>query len=361
MDRPTRSFSPAPWPKFAVGLIGLSALGAAWPQMSASVPTPKAKLTPEVWVNSIGMPFVRIPAGQFNMGIKEPLEQLARSYPDYAAKRLLDLDDERPQHRVHLTRDFYLGQHLVTVGDFARFVKESGHVPESIRDGTGGYGYNPDYDPSKTERHDAFEGRNPKYSWQNPGFKQDDRHPVLNITWNDAQAMAAWLSAKEHAHYRLPTESEWEYACRAGRDTRYPHGNDPAGLPEVANTFDADAAVNWPRFAEQALKGHDGFAFTSPVGSFAPNGFGLYDMVGNAWQWTADWYGEDYYAHSPKRDPQGPAEGHVKVRRGGSWHTWALYARCTYRNWNATDTRYTLVGMRLVKEIEAPVKASGAP
>ncbi len=316
---------------------------------------------PEVWVNSIGMSFVRIPAGQFGMGIKEPLEQLARSYPDYTAKRLLDLDDERPQHRVRISQDFYLGQNLVTVGDFARFVQESGYVPESIRDGTGGYGYNPDYDPSKTERHDAFEGRNPKYSWQNPGFKQDDRHPVLNVSWNDAQAMAAWLSTKEHAHYRLPTEAEWEYACRAGHDTRYPNGNDPHALPQVANTFDADAASNWPRFADSALPEHDGFAFTSPVGSFAPNGFGLYDMVGNAWEWTADWYGEDYYAHSPQRDPQGPTEGNVKVRRGGSWHTWALYARCTYRNWNTTTTRYTLVGMRLLREIAPMAAARRAP
>ena len=88
------------------------------------------------------------------------------------------------------------------------------------------------------------------------------------------------------------------------------------------------------------------------MASFRPNAFGLYDMHGNAWEWTNDWYGEDYYAHSPTQDPQGPSEGHVYVRRGGSWHTWSLYARSSYRNWNSPQTRYTLVGMRLV--LDAP-------
>ena len=99
--------------------------------------------------------------------------------------------------------------------------------------------------------------------------------------------------------------------------------------------------------------GNDGYAFTAPVGRFAPNAFGLYDMLGNAWEWTGDWHGDTYYAESPRNDPTGPAGGSVRVRRGGSWHTWALYARCGYRNWNSPETRYTLVGMRLVREIAA--------
>ena len=102
------------------------------------------------------------------------------------------------------------------------------------------------------------------------------------------------------------------------------------------------------------MKGNDGFEFTAPVASFAANAFGLHDMHGNAWEWTSDYYGEDYYARSPASDPQGPADGNVRVRRGGSWHTWAFYARCSFRNWNTEETRYPLVGFRLVRELGLP-------
>lgn len=163
--------------------------------------------------------------------------------------------------------------------------------------------------------------------------------------------MANWLSQKEKKTYRLPTEAEWEYSCRAGSNTRYFNGNSPEKLVEVANLFDSDKVKNWPNLHPYALKGHGGFEFTAPVGSFAPNAFGLYDMIGNAWEWVSDWHEDNYYQKSPLADPQGPPTGNVKVRRGGSWHTWALYARCGFRNWNTPSTRYTLVGMRLVLEI----------
>jgi formylglycine-generating enzyme required for sulfatase activity len=99
------------------------------------------------------------------------------------------------------------------------------------------------------------------------------------------------------------------------------------------------------------LEGSDGYAFTAPVGRFEPNALGLHDMLGNAWEWVADWHDENYAA-APVADPPGPVDGTVRVRRGGSWHTWALYARCGYRNWNAARTRYTLLGMRLLLEVE---------
>ena len=302
--------------------------------------------------NSLGMHFVRVPAGSFLMGHAEPAERWARDFPQYPPDRFAQLFDEAPVHRVRITRDFYLGQHEVTVGQFRRFLQLSGHVPESVRDGTGGYGYNPAYEPATSARGDAFEGRHPRYSWAQPGFAQTDDHPVLNVTWNDAVAMADWLSRTEGRRDRLPTEAEWEYACRAGSRTRYPNGDDPQRLTEIANTFDTDSAVNWSRWSGFALRGSDGFAFTAPVGRFAPNAWGLHDMLGNAWEWVSDWHADDYYARSPSDDPQGPASGDVRVRRGGSWHTWGLYARCSYRNWNAPSTRYTLVGMRLLLEAD---------
>ena len=302
-------------------------------------------------VNGLGMPFVLIPAGEFMMGSDEPPESLALSWPAYERKRFTDIADEAPVHRVRITRAFYLGQTEVTVGQFRRFLQASGYIPESVADGTGGYGYNPAYDPAKAGG-DAFEGRDPVYSWRNPGFAQDDDHPVVNVSWNDALAMADWLSRTEGHVYRLPTEAEWEYAARAGTRTRYHSGDAPESLLHVANVFDADAAPYWKKWAGHALAGHDGHAFTSPAASFAPNAFGLYDMHGNAWEWTADWHDDHYYAASPVDDPKGPATGSVRVRRGGSWHTWSFYARASFRNWNLASTRYTLVGMRLLREAD---------
>ena len=302
--------------------------------------------------NSLGMKLVLIPAGEFMMGNHETAQAMQKSYPQLDSKRLEELQDEKPLHKVRISRAFYMGQTEVTVGQFARFVEQSGYVPESVADGTGGYGYSAAYDRTRPEKADAFEGRDPRYSWRNPGFAQDPSHPVLNVSWKDAMAMADWLSRKEGATYRLPTEAEWEYACKAGEQRRYTHGDDPQSLAQWANTFDAAAKPHWTRWQDMAVAGNDGHAFTSPVGSFAPNAFGLHDMVGNAWEWVSDHYGENYYSDSPTENPTGPAQGHLKVRRGGSWHTWSIYARCSYRNLNAPDSRYTLLGMRLVREAQ---------
>ena len=300
--------------------------------------------------NSLGMPFVLVPAGEFMMGSDESPETLAKAYPALEKQRFIDLADEAPVHRVRITKPFYLGRFEVTVGQFRRFLAASGYRPESEADGTGGYGYNPAYDADTSESGDAFEGRDPRYSWRNPGFAQTDDHPVVNVSWNDATALAAWLSRTEGRRYRLPTEAEWEYSCRAGSRTRYQNGDDPEAQVRVGNVFDASAGPYWPRWKPQATAASDGFAFTAPVGSFAANAFGVFDMHGNAWEWVSDWYGEDYYAQSPVDDPQGPADARVHVRRGGSWHTWAFYTRSSFRNWNSARTRYPLVGMRLVLE-----------
>jgi formylglycine-generating enzyme required for sulfatase activity len=338
MSNPVGSAITIAWLSLSLGLSACSGL--------VQPPDPPSH------VNSLGMRFVRIPAGEFLMGSDESPDRLARDFPAYEPKRLLQLSDEQPVHRVRISQPFWLGQHEVTVGQFRAFLQASGHRPESVADGTGGYGYNPDYDPASTLRGDAFEGRDPRYSWDQPGFAQTEQSPVLNVSWNDAVALARWLSLKENRVYRLPTEAEWEYACRAGSQTRYHQGDDPQSLAQVANLFDAAALPYWPRWQAYALEGSDGHAFSAPVGSLAPNAFGLHDMLGNAWEWVADWHDEAYYASSPSSDPTGPEDGEVKVRRGGSWHSWALYARCSFRNWNTPQTRYTLVGMRLLLEAE---------
>ena len=305
---------------------------------------------PAVIENSLGMKFVHVPRGEFLMGSEESVDSLASAFPAYGRERLADLTDESPMHRVRITQAFYLGQHEVTVGQFRRFLALSGHVPESVADGTGGYGYNPGYDPAASARGDTFQGRDPRYSWRNPGFVQDDDHPVVNVSWNDAVALARWLSGREGVTYRLPSEAEWEYACRAGTRTRYHAGDAPESLLGAAATFEQDTATRWPVWRAFALPGHDGHVFTAPVGRFAPNAFGLHDMHGNVWEWVADRYGERYYAQSPTDDPRGPDEGDRRVRRGGSWQSWPLYSRCAYRNWNTPASRYPLLGVRLLRE-----------
>ena len=346
--RPTaRSSRHAAWAA-GVALACAAVLGGC---TTAPPPTkPAAHAAPASAADSLGIAFVRVPADEFLMGSDESPATLAKAFPHADAKRLVDFKDEAPVHRVRLTHDIWMGATEVTVGQFREFLRLSGYVPESVRDGTGAYGFNPDYSPPNNQRADLFDGRDPRYSWDNPGFPQTDRHPVVNVTWNDAVAMARWLSEREGVVYRLPTEAEWEYAARAGSRTRFPGGDDPSVLLTTANTFDSETALRWPRWREQAGAGSDGFAFTAPVGSFKPNAFGLYDMIGNAWEWCSDWYDENYYAQSPAEDPKGPAEGTVRVRRGGSWHSWPLYARSAFRNWNTPSTRYVLVGFRLVRE-----------
>ncbi|MBT9493808.1 MAG: formylglycine-generating enzyme family protein [Paucibacter sp.] len=334
---------------FHAALFRVAVIAAA--QLLTGMPAAAADTKPVI--NSIGMQLMRIPAGEFIMGSEELPASLAKAYPQLPSERLHKLQDEAPAHRVRISRDFFIGAHEVTRGQFRQFVNASGYVPESIQDGSGAYGYRLGYDPSLTARGDAFEGRDPRYSWLNPGFSQTDAHPVVNITYADALAFAAWLSRLEGRRYRLPTEAEWEYAARAGTRTRYHSGDDPASLLAVANLFDADSAALWPHWLAMALSGSDGYAFTAPVGSFAANAWGLFDMHGNAWEWVSDWHGDDYYAHSPSIDPQGPADGEVRVRRGGSWHTWPFYARVSYRNYNAPSSRYTLLGFRLVREISS--------
>jgi formylglycine-generating enzyme required for sulfatase activity len=289
------------------------------------------------------MKLVRIPPGEFLMGSPEPLEVLSRAYPNYEFVRIAELGDDRPAHKVRITKAFYFGIHEVTIGQFKQFVEESSYRTEAERDGTGGYGID-------LKTREWVPGRRPEYSWRNPGFPQRDDHPVVNVTWNDAMAFCRWLGQKERQTYRLPTEAEWEYACRAGTTSRYHCGDLPESLAKAANIYDASSRKVFPEWGRYALKSDDGYPFTAPVGSFRPNAFGLYDMHGNVWEWCSDWYDEHYYARSPIDDPQGPPSGRLRVRRGGGWHGWPLYVRSAFRNFNTPQSRYLNLGLRVVRE-----------
>jgi formylglycine-generating enzyme len=288
------------------------------------------------------MKLVLVPAGEFQMGGHETAEALVKAFS--AHKRKPDFfQDEYPCHRVRITKSFYLGQHEVTVGQFRQFANDSGYRTEAERDGEGGWGY--------VAASGKCEGRRRQFNWRQTGFPQTEEHPVVNVTWNDAMAFCQWLGRKEGKKYRLPTEAQWEYACRAGTTTRYHNGDDPDRLAEAANVMDARGETAFPHVHEMAIPPGEASRFTVPVGRFPPNALGLYDMHGNAWEWCADWHDDDYYAKSPVDDPAGPASGKVRVRRGGGWNSFPLWARASFRNWNSPGTRCLNLGMRIARDV----------
>jgi formylglycine-generating enzyme required for sulfatase activity len=297
---------------------------------------------PEVITDSAGIRLVAIPSGEFLMGGEQPAERLIAAFPAALyGKDASYFSDEYPRHRVRITRPFYLGQFEVTVGQFRRFVEETGYKTEAERDGTGGWGYNP--------QKRKVEGRDRRYNWRAPGFPQTDDHPVVNVSYNDALKFCEWLSEKEKRRYRLPTEAEWEYASRASTSTRYHNGDDPKRLREVAHVLDVKGLEKYGHVHQLPLPPSG--PFTVRVGGSRPNAWGLYDMHGNAWEWCSDYYDEDYYARSPADDPAGPAEGTVRVRRGGAWNSFPLYARASFRNYNNADSRCVNLGFRVVREV----------
>ncbi|MFO0948875.1 MAG: formylglycine-generating enzyme family protein [Planctomycetota bacterium] len=242
----------------------------------------------DVLLNSIGMKMVLVPAGSFLMGSDETPEQLTKQFSGLEVKWV---DGERPRHRVSISKPFFFGIHEVTRGQFSTFCERTGYQTDAEKDDKGGWGCDPRW------RKQVFQ--KPGYSWKRCGFKQDEHHPAVNLSWNDAVAFCAWLTQREGVRYRLPTEAEWEYACRAGSETRYINGNDPEGLILVGNVRDQSVTETVP-----ALETPSGFKRRLSLhrmtgGKLSPNPLGLFDMHGNAWEWCSDWYDADYYAKSP--------------------------------------------------------------
>ena len=283
-----------------------------------------------VIANSIGMKLAWIPEGKFMMGSDDR---------DPNAK-----DKEKPRHRVRISKPFYLGVHEVTIGQFREFVRAKKFETDAERSGYGGWGW-----------HDA-EGEfrlDPEYTWRDTGFAQEDDQPVVNVSWNDANVYCRWLSRKEGAQYRLPTEAEWEYAARAGTTTIYLHGDDVERLPQYANVMDAAAREHWKKLqSSKYLTASDGFAFSAPVGEFPANRWGLFDMIGNAREWCSDRYGSKYYGDSPTLDPRGRSEARYRVIRGGGFsHSASRYCRVAARERQSPTYRSLNLGFRVVRGI----------
>ena len=275
---------------------------------------------PDYFTNSIGMKFARIPAGEFMMGTEESkhkhthwrvnLEERERYLKFYC-------DDERPRHLVRITNDFYMQTTEVTREQFSKFVEDTGYVTDVERNGLAwirdGKGWKKDYSAN----------------WRLPHqYKVNDNHPVTHLEWLDANEFCKWLSKKEKCNYRLPTEAEWEYACRAGTTTDYNTGSNVI-THDDANFKGAGGKDVWEDF--------------SPVGSFKPNNWGLYDMHGSAWEFCSDWFDEEYYYHTPKEDPrgyivEGTTNGFYHSERGGGWNSGEMDLR------SANRTDFYIVG-----------------
>lgn len=237
--------------------------------------------------------------------------------------------DETPVHEVCVD-DFYAGKYEVTVGEFKKFVEDTGYKTEAER-GNGCANW---------------EGEKWSYrrdiSWRNPNFLQTDRDPVVCISWNDVMEYIKWRSKVENKNYRLLTEAEWEYAAKSGKSHKYSWGSsEPSG-----NIADLTAKRKFPNWI--IWEGYDdGYVFTSPVGSFRPNEFGLFDMTGNVWEWVSDLYDKTYYSKSPKQNPKGPENGTHRIARGGSWINFPWFLRITYRDVNEPDDRCSVLGFRI--------------
>ncbi len=300
---------------------------------------PNVAKEPEIgkpYLSKSGQRLAYIPAGEFEMGNDDTTDNIMRDFPN-SQRWWFEVSDRK--HKVHITKPFYLGIYPVTRGEFARFVNQAAYTTEAERDKIGGLGIPVDGNifACKTE-----------YNWKNPGFRQEDNHPVVNVTWNDAMAYIAWLSEQDGRKYRLPTEAEWEYACRAGTKTHYHNGNDPERLKDVANV--ADASLKKIYSTWWTIAADDGFPYTSPVGHYQKNNFGLKERKGNVRNGGNDWFDKDYYGKWPANDPPGPAFGNEhndKVLRGGSWTYIAVLCRSAHRNYYPPSYRFSFAGFRI--------------
>ena len=226
------------------------------------------------------------------------------------------VDDNFPLHTVKVD-SFFMDKYEVTVGQFRQFIQETGY----------------DWD---------------RFWWKMSIFSPTDNHPIVYVDWHAATAYAKWEGK------RLPTESEWEYAARGGlKGKRYPWGNNITKNDANFHKYwkDDDEYENNNRLTTDWK---DKWKYsTAPVGSFEPNGYGLYDMAGNVAEWCHDWYQHDYYKVSPMDNPKGPETGNTKVSRGGHWYSWHEGLRVYNRGDNPPDVRWfqDVQGFRCVSDI----------
>jgi formylglycine-generating enzyme required for sulfatase activity len=321
-----------------LALCGPGDLSARGGEAAAAAPVPV--------VNSIGLKLVTIPAGEFEMG--SPAGE-----PGHVA-------NESPVHRVRITRAFEMGVHEVTNGQFEAFVGATGYRTEAERDVEGGFGI--DFETATVIQDPDTDWKNPGF----PGFRPGPDHPVLMVSWADAEAFCRWLSAEEGRTYRLPTEAEWEYACRAGTATPFAfggHGADFSAFANVADRTIAEFALDTyirvsliarpnrydDRVPHEAAD--DGGFIAADVGGYRANPWGLHDMHGNVSEWTSSPYGPYPSAGGAGDDGDRPDSAR-RVARGGSWRDRLRRCRSSYRLPYEPWQKVFDVGFRVVMEAD---------
>ncbi len=320
--------------------------------------------------NSVGMQFVRLAAGEYMRGFDESNHGEHRFKMQHRFSNSQSFADEMRAHRVVLTRPFEMSRTEVTVGQFAAFTDSTGYTTDAERGG-GALGCFPDEKNYVDRFHKSAE-----VTWKSPGFPQTDQHPVVGVSWNDARAFCGWLSKKEGVTYRLPSEAEWEYACRSGQSTWYSWGEDPDEAYVHANVADGalEAAqpdtTRYQRAVGLAEKDGDGVVFTAAVASYRPNPWGLYDMHGNVWEWCQDLWQADLYRQYFDGVPR-PQWGEVlvsdplldektdqhrygdwRVIRGGAWTCAPAAVRCSIRTFAEKADSAVYTGFRVVRDVE---------
>lgn len=286
------------------------------------------------WTDSVtGMEFVRLAGGCFKMGqtksekqylIKEVGQTMYRQY----------CMDELPLHEVCLD-GFWMAKTEVTRGQFKRFIKETGYRTDADKKGRAWI---------KNKYTNWMWKEEKGYNWRKPGFIQTDIHPVVCISWNDAKAFIKWLNKRSGREFSLPTEAQWEYAARGGTNFMRFWGNSDSEACQYANV--ADKGSGWdPSFACS-----DGYQFTAPVGTYRANPFGLFDMLGNAWEWCEDVYDKNAYSKHGHNNPFITSGSAFRVDRGGSWDYLPRFFRAAYRRRDLADYRDSFLGFRLTIE-----------
>lgn len=241
-------------------------------------------------------------------------------------------ENERPRHEVQIPQALAVGRFEITRGEFAAFVDATGYKAESA---------------CYVWIHSSTWENEPGRTWRDPGFSQRDDHPVVCVNWQDTKAYLAWLSRKTGKAYRLPTESEWEYLARAGTRTARYWGDDTDLACEYANVHDSTTHARY-KFDWEPHECKDGHAATAPVGQFKPNAFGLYDVLGNVWEWTEDCLSTNYINAPTDGSPRVTDDCAKRIYRGGGWSGPAL-PRSAVRTGNPVGYRSQLLGFRVVR------------